>query len=265
MKITIKEMKAIQKAFTGTDVKAVKDYIDKGIDPNEIQTLKYGNQYNENNPYTLYDLALDAQVWLLEFIAETKNFKKQEGSLEIVKFLTPLIKSAYPLEDRRSYTWRALPRSFARLDLGSCNKYKKPGMYDALINAMLETGYDFPGDKDVFWKIGLFGLETAQKVLALTGPDDGASVFSAAENQNPELALYLLQQGISPNKPFEFSTGDVTTALHQAISSRDATLIKAMLDAGADVKVKNEYDKDCVEYAKKYEISPDIIALMEKS
>ena len=255
MKITIKDMKAIQKAFTGTDVKAVKGYIDKGIDPNEVQTLKYGNQYDEDNPYTLYDLALDTQVWYLDFIAETKNFKKQEGNLEIIKFLTPLLKSAYPLEDRRSYTWRALPRSFVRLDLGSCNKYKKPGMYDALINAMLETGYDFPGDKDVFWKIGMFGLETARKVLALTGKDDGASVFSAAENKNTELALYLLSEGISPNKPFEFSTGHVTTALHQAISARDEVLIKSLLDAGADVKVKNEYDKDCVEYAATYGIN----------
>jgi hypothetical protein len=262
-KFTVKEQKAIQKVFSGTDVNAVKDYLDKGIDPNEIKTLKFGNIYDENNPYTLYDLVLHVQVWYLNFINETKKHKEQQGSLEIVKLVTPLVKSACPLEGKMSYTWRALPRSFDRLDLGKSNQYKKPGMYDVLINAMLETGYDFADDKDIFRSIGMFGLETAKKVIEITGVDDGASVFSAAENHNTELAEFLLGKGISPNKPFQFSDGNMTTALHEAIRFKDKALVKMLLDAGADTKAKNEYLEDCQEWAKSME-NQDIIMLVNE-
>jgi hypothetical protein len=275
---TQKEAKAILKVFQNSSISGIKEYLEGGFDPNEIFTVKFGNTYDSNNPYTMYDIALFVSVWHLDFIAETKKIKELQDCLEVVKLLTPLIKSAYPLENSayppadftsKSYTYRALPVSFIKMELGSANKYKKIGMFDALIEAMLETGYDFAHDKDVFWKIGMFSLDTAKKVLDLTGLDDGASVFSAAESQNVELAMYLLKEGVSPNKPFVYSTGNMTTALHEMIVFGELETVRALLDAGADTKVKNHYDKDCLEMARSYkdirEAGREILDLLEKA
>jgi hypothetical protein len=266
---TQKEAKAILKVFQNSSISGIKEYLEGGFDPNEIFTVKFGNIYDSNNPCTMYDIALWVPIWRLSFIAETKQVKELQDSLEVVKLLTPLIKSAYPLEDSRSYTRRALPVGFDRLDLGSATKYKKTGMYDALIEAMLETGYDFAHDKDVFWTIGMFSLDTAKKVLDLTGLDDGASVFSAAECHNVELTMYLLKEGVSPNKPFVYSTGNMTTALHEMIVFGELETVRALLDAGADITVKNQYNEDCLETARSYrdirEAGREILDLLEKA
>jgi ankyrin repeat protein len=120
-----------------------------------------------------------------------------------------------------------------------------------------------------FWTMGMFGLDTAKKVLDLTGLDDGASVFSAAENRNIELIQHLLKEGVSPNKPFKYSTGNVTTALHKMIEFGELEAVKALIDAGADTKVRNQYDNDCLETARSYkdirEAGQDILDLLEKS
>jgi hypothetical protein len=60
--MTVKEQKAILKIFSGTDVNAVKKYLDNGFNPNDIFTLKYGNMYGPNDPYTMYDVALHVQM-----------------------------------------------------------------------------------------------------------------------------------------------------------------------------------------------------------
>jgi ankyrin repeat protein len=112
-------------------------------------------------------------------------------------------------------------------------------MFDVLLDAMIETDYHFAGDKDFFWRIGVVSLETAQKILAITGFDDGASVFSAVENKNFALTDYLLNNGVSPNKPFKFSTGGVITALQEAASCKNTELVKRLLEAGAVETVKN--------------------------
>ena len=97
-KITVKELKGIIKTFEGIDIELVKGHINNGLDPNEILTIKWGNIYGENNPYTVYDVALRTQIWYLTFISETKKIKKQKASLEMVKYITPLITSVIRLK-----------------------------------------------------------------------------------------------------------------------------------------------------------------------
>jgi hypothetical protein len=256
--ITIKEMKGIIKAFSGTDVTLVKEHITNGIDPNNVLTIKWGNIYDENNPYTLYDIALRTQAWYLHFISETKKFKEQGGNLDIIKYITPLITSAYPItENGTSYTCRALPPSIANYE------GVKIGMYDELLLAMLENGYKIEEDKGIFKVIGLFSLDVAKAIIQKTGADDGDSVYSAAHDKNIDVLNYLLSQNIPVNKPFTYSTGNINTALHEIISLGDLSLAEKLLIAGADIDVKNVYDKNCIEWAEHHNLN-DMVDLLNK-
>ncbi|GHU98347.1 hypothetical protein FACS1894159_00690 [Bacteroidia bacterium] len=256
-KFNQKELKAIIKAFDNSDLEAIKGYITDGFDPNEILTIKKGNIFDENNPYTVYDYALNTQTWYLTFILETKKYKEQKAQLEIIKYITPLITSAYPLSDGRSYTWRAFFGAQRSED-------KRIGMFDELLEAMLDSGYDIINDKGIFETIGLFGLDTVKKVIEKTGIDDGDSVYSAAYNNNVEVLNFLLDKKVPVNKPFNFSVGGVSTALHEVITGKEEALVKRLLEMGADVSVKNIYGQTCLEWAKTHELSKEILDLLGK-
>ena len=253
-KITQKEIKGIIKAFEGTDIDAVKEHIRKGLDPNRILTMKWGNIYGENNPYTFYDVALRTQVWYLTFISETQKIKEQKANLEIVKYITPMIASACPIEgDDASYTWRAFPFSTR------ATENAKTGMFDELILAMIESGYRIKEDKRIFGMMGLFGIDAAREIIKNTGFDAGDSVYSAAHDKNTE----VLNNKVPVNKVFVYSTGGASTALHEIISAGDLPLAEKLLRAGADISLKNLYDKNCLEWAEHYE-NKDMLDLLKK-
>ena len=257
-KITQKEMKEIIKAFSGADIELVKKHIGNGLDPNEILTIKWGNVYGENNPYTLYDIALRTQIWYLTFISETKKTKEQKANLEIVKYITPLITSAYPIKnDNASYSWRAFPFSI------TSTQDTKIGMFDELMLAMIESGYKIKDDKRVFETIGIFGIDAAKEIVNNTGFDDGDSVYSAAHDKNIDVLKFLLDNKVSVNKPFIYSTGNTNTALHEIITLGDLSLAERLLMAGADINLKNMYGMNCLEWAKHNE-NKDMVDLLDK-
>jgi ankyrin repeat protein len=238
----VKDKKSLLKGAAGTNLTYVKNLIDMGIDPNEM--------FGSDNAYTR---ALGAQVWYLSFVEEKNNYDEQKANLEIVKYLTPMIKSISPDDDlERTYIYRML--------FGIANS-KDTGKYDELIKVMIENGYKIKEDKGVFKVIGFLGLEIAKEILKITGPDDGDSVYSAAHNSNFDVLNYLLDQKIPVNKPFNYSSGGKNYALHDIISTGDISLVKRLLDAGADISLKNNFNQDCLEWA---EDKKEILELLNR-
>ena len=72
---------------------------------------------------------------------------------------------------------------------------------------------------------------------ALAGPAQDAQLLAAAKAQDPETALYALQQGADA----QAREGDGTTALHYAAHFGLAPLAAALLKAKADPNARNDY------------------------
>lgn len=85
-----------------------------------------------------------------------------------------------------------------------------------------------------------WSLLVAQAVLALSawaGPAQDAQLLDAARSQDPETALYALQQGADPRA----READGTTALHYASHYGLLPLAEALLKRKADPNARNDY------------------------
>jgi hypothetical protein len=148
-----------------------------GVDPNErISVMKYVRQMGKMPwPENAYLNAIEKQVELLEKSDESKNTDEQKMQLEIVKYLTPKINSVEaPFGNGNTYIWAGFMINRGRI-----------GLYDELIMAMIDCGYDIKTDKIIYRAIGRFSLPVVQKIIEKIGHDDGHySVHSAAMNCN---------------------------------------------------------------------------------
>ena len=89
------------------------------------------------------------------------------------------------------------------------------------------------------------------------------SLISAAAERRGIKPYRLTPNKVPVNKPFIYSTGNTNTALHEVISIGDVSLVEKLLKAGADITLKNMYDKNCLEWAEHYE-NKDMVDLLRK-
>jgi len=225
------------------NVEAVKQCIAKGENPNTPTTGR-----NVTTPY-LY--AVMCSVW---------NEVSPE-LLEIVTFLTPHITDHYYRDlDGNDFNGNMFYSSYFG-DLMSISR--NIGDKDPTIEAMLSGGYCFDKEPNFGRYIGTVSFPLAKKMLEQFGIDDGTSVVSAAKAHNVELVSYLLEQGASPNQPIYSSNGSQSTALTTAIAYGNETIVKLLLEAGADPKIKDTgYEQDAFEMAESSS-NDTIVALLQ--
>lgn len=83
-----------------------------------------------------------------------------------------------------------------------------------------------------------------------------------AANYCPETALYMLKNGT----PSTGTLGERVTAFHRAVNgkSRDVELVRAFIDAGADVNAKSGGGYTALDTAKQWG-RPEIVELLIKN
>lgn len=225
-------MGKLMNAVKKKDVDTVKQLVSGGADPNKPEKV-YGEDMNP------YSYALRCCIW---------GGVVSDELLEIAAFLTPHMTGHYfrDLEGTEFNGHTFYSSYFEDLMLLANNT----GERDVGVEAMLRGGYPFDKDPNVGRYIGRVSFPLAKKILERSGTDDGTSVCSAVEFGNLDLLIYLLDQGVSPNQPIYSSTGSQSTALVSAIRRRNQDMVKRLLNAGADPKIRDTgYNVDALEMA----------------
>jgi ankyrin repeat protein len=224
------------------DVATVMELVSAGVDPNKAMKMSGRHM----NPYSY---ALMTSIWFEEV---------SEELLQIVEFLTPYMKDHY-FKDLNGNNFNGHIFYSSYFDFMASSE--KIGDKDPVIEAMLRGGYPFDKDPNLGRYIGNVSFPLAKKLIEQFGTDDGTSVCSAVKSGNLELLCYLLDSGVSPNQPMYFSSGTQSPALVTAIMRNNIEMVKELLKAGADPKLKDTgYNEDAFEMAKG---DKDIIALLE--
>ena len=240
-------MGKLMDAVKKKDVNVVKQLVSDGQDPNKSLKL-YGE---DTNPYKY---AIMCSVWGGVISNEL---------LEIVEFLTPHM-TGYYFQNIEGFELNGHIFYDSYFEAAMLCA-KSIGEYDVVIEAMLKGGYPFDKDPNFGRYIGNVSFPLAKKMLEKFGTDDGSSVCSATEIGNTELISYLLDKGVSPNQPIYTSNGDKTIALVSAVMRGNIDIVKKLLDAGADQKVKDTgYSKNAFEMAEEIN-NQEIIELLQSA
>ncbi len=126
----------------------------------------------------------------------------------------------------------------------------------------LHSAFSILHRRDAFLRLDVFGAAVMAILLALAGIVTAAepTLLDAAEAGDRVVALRLLAaKGTDPNKPGP----DGTTPIMYAASNGDVELVRALIKAGANVKVRNQLGTTAITEAAIIGSAPIIDALLK--
>jgi uncharacterized protein YfbU (UPF0304 family) len=244
--ITIKDKKLLLRTVRTLDLDLVKKLVEEvGVDPNEII---------DGNKNAYLEALYEQKSYLRKLKKGVGGGADQKKHLEIVKYLTPKMTTTIGPTDGTTFIFSVFHQYFGN------------GIFDELIMTMIQSGYDIKNDKGIYKSLGIFELSTVKEIIKIVGIDDGASVFYAAFTSNYEVLEYLLDLQIPVNKGCSVTlSGDcIDYPLNRLLKNNppEFNAIKKIIECGADIKLKDYDDKNCLELATENEAPKEIIDLL---